>query len=377
VEEDGSPFLYAAIRDVEPFSLSPIVAVPVDEGEEASKAEGNTIESPHYLLSIDPSTGGIARCLHRASGFDAARVIGKRRLFEAVRWDGTEHTLEDVDIRFLAEGPLLARIRVSGRAGDARLQLEFTVYSRWDRVDLDLRVHVPVRSEENRLCLYLPLPGEGAELRIETSGAVERPYREPRGDLLEGADPRRFAIQGFVDASLPAGPGVTVASLDAFAFRMDLGDPAFEALGNDHNYKEGTKDQAGATDFRFRWALRVHAGAYSRSEAFRWSREVANPLLASRGGLRGGIAPMAGLAVDPRRAVATCLKPASYAAQGLVLRIWETAGAVDPCPVEVGSARRAFRTDLLERDLEELPVREGRVLLPVRPFGFAGLRVEP
>jgi hypothetical protein len=54
-------------------------------------------------------------------------------------------------------------------------------------------------------------------------GAVERPKLQPEGDLLPGADTRRFAVQGFVDTSVPGGPGVTVVPLESFALRRDLG----------------------------------------------------------------------------------------------------------------------------------------------------------
>ncbi|MEK7994118.1 MAG: hypothetical protein AAB403_09975, partial [Planctomycetota bacterium] len=53
----------------------------------------------------------------------------------------------------------------------------------------------------------------------------------PAGDLLPGADTRRFAVQGFIDASSPGGPGVTIAPLDAFMLRLDLDPLMFEALG--------------------------------------------------------------------------------------------------------------------------------------------------
>ena len=99
---------------------------------------------------------------------------------------------------------------------------------------------------------------QGTKVRVETTAAVIRPYPQPEGDLLPGADTRRFAVQGFVDVSLPEGPGMTIAPLDAFALRMDLDPLSFEALGNDQNYRESIRDQHGVTDFRFRYSLRAH-----------------------------------------------------------------------------------------------------------------------
>jgi hypothetical protein len=116
-------------------------------------------------------------------------------------------------------------------------------------------------------------------LRAETPAAVIRPQLQPKGDLLPGADLRRLCVQGFIDASLPYGPGVTVAPPDAFLLRLDLGDPAFECLGNDQNYKEVSKSQNGEKEFRFRYSLCGHKGPYNQAAAVAWSRDVATPLL--------------------------------------------------------------------------------------------------
>jgi len=217
--------------------------------------------------------------------------------------------------------------------------------------------------------------GDGAVVRIETTGAVIRPKPQPEGDLLPGADTRRFAVQGFLDASLRDGPGVTIAPLDAFVLRTDLGPLAFECLGNDQNYREVVQDQGGVTEFRFRYALRAHAKGYDQAEALAWSRSVATPLLVAAGQARG---ETPSIQVDPARAIATCLKPADDPkAGGVILRVWETAGRSEPLEVVVSGFSKAVRTDLLERDQEELKIVGGRVSLPIRPHGFAALRLLP
>ena len=219
------------------------------------------------------------------------------------------------------------------------------------------------------------LPSQAAFERFETTGAVIRPRPQPEGDLLPGADTRRFAVQGFVDVSMPGGPGVTIAPLDAFVVRRDLEPLTFEALGNDQNYKEVIRDQHGVREFRFRYALRAHSGPYRGAEAFAWSRSVASPLLAVRGHLPLPEQALPGVAVDPARAIATCLKPAEE--QGQILRLWETAGQSGPLSLQVHGYRRAMRTDLLERDREELRIANGKVTLDLPAHGLAGVRLLP
>ena len=214
-------------------------------------------------------------------------------------------------------------------------------------------------------------------LRVETTGAVIRPTREPDGDLLPGADDTRFAVQGFVDSSLPEGPGVTIAPLDAFALRTDLAPITFEALGNDQNYREVCRDQGGVTEFRFRYSLRAHEGPYDSAASFAWSRCMAMPLLVGRGDLPSGLPMASPVVLDPARALATCLKPAEEKAGAILLRLWETAGRTGPLTVEVPGTRHVMLTDLLERELRPLPVRDGRVTVDLRAHGFCALRLDP
>jgi hypothetical protein len=316
--------------------------------------------------------------IHKATGDELVVNNNGRSLCQTTYFDGEEHTLGHIDSQVVAEGPVLARVRVSGTAAGIRVISFVTVYAELDRVDFDVRIGKPVRTEQERLCHVFPVLRGGAELRIETTGAVIRPYAQPEGDLLPGADTRRFAVQGFVDTSLPEGPGVTIAPIDTFALRMDLDPITFEAVGNDQNYREVVQDQHGVTEFRFRYALRAHAGAYDGREAFAWSRSVASPLARSLGRLPRREAGSAGIRIDPGRTVATCLKPADGGASGgTILRLWETAGLSGPLRIDLDGYSRAVRTDLLERDTGTLQIADGSVSLGLPAHGFACIRLLP
>jgi hypothetical protein len=263
---------------------------------------------------------------------------------------------------------------VSYRTGPVETDLFVTIHAAEDRVDLDYRVRKRPSPAEERLVHVFPVVPPGATVRLDTTGAVVRPRPAPEGDLLPGANTRRFAVQGFVDASLRSG-GVTVVPVDAFLLRNDLEPLSFQALGSDQNFKEVTKDQGGATEFRFRYALRAHAGDYAAAEAFAWSRAVDAPVVALRGRLRERPAPAP--SVDPARALVLALKPPDDpTARGVVLRLRETAGRGGPLAITTGGRRRAFRLDLLERETGELPVTSGSVEIDLPPHGFAALRLE-
>lgn len=381
VREDGKTVLYFVSPEIPGFSIIHLQLTSREESIPDTArllATPTELESPFYRVRVNRKTGGISSLIHKARGTELVVGNGGRTLCQTVYFDGQEHTLEDVRSEVIASGPVLARIKLTGTTAGILISNYVTVYAGLDRVDFDFRIRKPVTKRKERLCHVFPVLRDEAMLRIETTGAVIRPYPQRKGDLLPGADTRRFAVRGFVDASLPGGPGVTIAPLDAFVLRMDLDAITFEALGNDQNYREVVQNQNGVTDFRFRYSLQAHAGGYDGAEAFAWSRAVATPLLAARGSLPGAafVAPVVSL--DPARAIATCLKPADGdLSGGCILRLWETAGGSAPIVVGISGCQRAIRTDLLERNLGELEIAEGKISLDARGRGFSAIRLLP
>ncbi len=380
VEEQGKRILYFVCPEVPGFGFEQVILKPGAQSTlqtDKLSAAPTQLESPYCRLTVDVTTGGISSLVHKATGTelvvpDTARTVCQTRYF-----DGAEHTLTNVKSEVIAAGPVLARLKITGSTQGIQVTNFVTAYAKLDQVDFDIHIEKPVTSKQQRICQVFPVLTKEAELRIETTGAVIRPRLQPAGDLLPGADTRRFAVQGFVDASAPGGMGVTIAPIDAFALRLDLDPVAFEALGNDQNYREVTQDQHGVTKFRFRYALRARAGGYNAPDAFAFSRSAASPLLAVWGDIPGN-APNAVIELDPARAIATVLKPADQeSAGGLILRVWEIAGRSQQLSIDLKGHRKAVLTDLLERDISELKIVNDKVTIDLNTHGFSSLRLLP
>jgi len=377
VEEQGQRTLYFVSPRIPGFTFStlPLTLKPASSsGRGKLRASSFELDSPSYHLRIDPQTGGIGSLIDKSTNTEL-RVPGQRTIGQSVFFDGQEHLLSDVHSEVVAIGPVLARLRVTGTTEGIAITSLITVYADLDRVDLDIEIHKPVTTQEQRLTQFFPVVREGAVERIETTGAVERPFPKPVGDLLPGANPKQFAVQNFVDVSSLNGSGVTIASLDAFVLRQDLGPVTFEAIGNDQNYKEATQDQHGVKDFRLRYSLRAHHSGYHGAEVFSWSRAVATPIQAELGTVPPATLEQPSVQVDSSRALATTLKKAD--GEGNLLRLWEIAGKTGPLTVSVGGYSRAIRTDLLERDLEPLPIEHRQIKVPLAANGFAAVRLIP
>ena len=74
-------------------------------------------------------------------------------------------------------------------------------------------------------------------------------------------------------------------------------------------------------------------------------------------------------------ALVTCLKPADDGSPGqAMVRLWETSGRTGVVLLEVPGYHTARETDLLEREREALELKEGKVSLIARGYGFSAVK---
>ena len=66
---------------------------------------------------------------------------------------------------------------------------------------------------------------------------------------------------------------------------------------------------------------------------------------------------------------------AGQSQDGLILRLWETAGQSAPLVLRLHGFKSALATALLERDLHALPVTSGQLSVNLRAHGFAAIRL--
>jgi hypothetical protein len=152
---------------------------------------------------------------------------------------------------------------------------------------------------------------------------------------------------------------------------------AFEALGNDQNWKEVTQDQDGVTQFRYRYRLRAHGPGFSQASALAWSRSVTSPPLMAMGSLPKKWLGRSHLEIDPARAVALSLKPADENPAGqVVVRLWETSGQAGLVPIKAPGFHQAREIDLLERHRRPLSIRKDQLAVPARGYGFSAVQLE-
>ena len=201
VVEDDLPVVYFVPPRLEAFSVATLgLAAGSPPPPTVLTATPTSLDGPYYRLTVDPRTGGLASLVHKPTGRELV-VAGPRRSARPSTSTARKPRSSGVESGVETIGPVLARLHVSYRTGPAETDLFVTLYAHADRVDLDYRVRKPPVAGEERLVHVFPIVGPGTTVRLDTTGAVVRPRPSPDGDLVPGGNTRRFAIQGFVDAS--------------------------------------------------------------------------------------------------------------------------------------------------------------------------------
>ncbi len=365
--------------------------VSTGEGEAAPvpfQRDGNRLEGPFYALEVSTVTGGIVRLYDKVRGRELVDRASPYHLNQCLYLsEGVEHTPCEASIEAGPCGPLFAQIVVHAELKNTRLTSTITLYAGLDRVDIRNELEKTATREKQELDFVFPFAVPGRKYRYEAPGAIV----DPHTDLLPGAGLAALAVRHFVDVYNDES-GVTLSQADSgiveFGHRTTLEDPMAPdpgnatvlamALDNSVDWDEANRNQAGETHFVFRYGLRGHGPGFDPVAAVRFAWEDNNALEAvALPGNPAGDLPAGShsfLEVSPAGAILTSLKPAEE--EGLIARLWECAGEDTPAELRPGLPVAAARTtDPLERDREDLSLREGTIRARLPPRGLASIRL--
>jgi hypothetical protein len=393
-QEAGQPVLYVEARDVPALGYR-VLALQQPAAPQATPdwhPRPYRLESPFYALEVSPITGAITRLYDKTRRRELIDLTSPYQLNQCLYLsDSLEHTPQQATIEPGPAGPIFGQLVARARLKHIELTSTITLYANLDRVDICNELRKVPSTERHEVSFIFPLAVPDRHYRVETPGAIIT----PGADQLPGAGQAVTATRHFVDIFNDEF-GLTFAQADSglvqFGHRTSLEDPLEPepgnstllalALGNNINWREVTRDQAGAANFTFRYSLRGHAGGFNPVEALRFAWENNNELLATPlAGRQSGQLPPHRHSfgeVAPDNVVLFALKVAEE--EGLIARLWECAGRETTAQLNLaglGRLRAANPTDLLERnDGPALAVNAGQVNIPLPKQGLVAARLQ-
>ncbi|MHB2018349.1 MAG: glycosyl hydrolase-related protein [Candidatus Xenobia bacterium] len=373
---------------------------PPDAPELSDEPE---IENEHFRLRFDPELGSITSWMDRRTEVELTDTEDRWGLGHFVYARGGEGTRLIQSHAGLPEGNSeldgsweADSWRVARTATDVRLVATGVVPC--GRLEMTWRLPHGARYVDVEYILHK------VETRAKEAAYVVFPLALPQARVLSDSqlawvDWERDALPGACQEWLPLQTGILLDGMDVDVLIASPDIPLF-CVGSHvqgrwgkplqlsggrilsyvlNNYWPTNYKASQGGEIRFRYRL-FAAPRLSRADAFRAGWEARRPLYAHRISYQDfrAEAPMEGTlaSIGDDHVIASTVKGARFG-EGIIVRLQEIAGRDEPTVVKfVGrKIKHAWRTDLLERDLETLRVRpDGSVLVSVPPWGLATVR---
>ena len=387
------------------FQLLESGAAPAAPAAELAM-EPLAISNRHYTVRFHPENGAVTSIVDRASGRELidrqAPYLANQLVYQHKNTREGKEGFEYSPAKAVRMEPKLGANQVTFDAWfeDAKLggrvRQTVTLHAGLKRVDFTNRLEsidvmwAREHADRYRDNIYyaFPFAVPGGQIRAEYPGGVVRPYDD---QLRWGSHDFIYATR-WIDVSNDQG-GVTLASNEAGTF--SLGELRYNQFANDYkptkpwlfSYAWSNRmaglltlhpDDCNAT---LTYSLTHHDGAWNAGPAARHGWEAGSPLLAvpATGGpaARWQEKQRSFVSADAANVQLTVLKASGVAGRGWIARFVETAGRATEFEVDASAlgTERALLCDLVEEDGAPLAVRNGKVRVAIKPYGFATVRL--
>jgi len=360
---------------------------------EVVNASSNTLTNSYVRLKVDPQTGCIASLFdlrtqteilapsQTDSGGPITSACGNllqafydkpKRWdawnidsdFEKQRWD-----LDKADeVRLVERGPLRAVIRVKKHFQNSTFVQDITMYAGVPRVDVKMQVEW--REKHILLKVAFPLSARSDKATFEIPyGSIERPTT--RNTMAEQA---KFEV--------PAQRWADLSDLKHGFSLLNDSKYGYDVKGNVLRLSllrspEWPDPHADEGHHEFTYSLYPHSGNWRDAQTVRRGYELNYKLIAVQAQNHEGIlqGEHSFVRVEPDNVVLTAIKK-SEDDDSIVLRFYEWAGREADVRIELpAGAQSASETDLMERSIASLTVRNNAVTVHSTPYEIKTLKV--
>jgi alpha-mannosidase len=361
-------------------SLVPAEAGASGDGAKAAvsvkeEGDGYVLENSRVRATVD-ARGEVVSFVLKESGREyAAQPMNRFRLYKDVprlfdAWDiDSNYILQEVkavtevSVEKVGEG-LEGVVKVSGRISES----SFTQYIRLAADSRRLAFETEVDWKELHRLLKVSFPVDVyAENGINEMqfGYVERPAHRSRlydKDRFEVCNHRYSALCDGSHGAAVLNDCKYGISMNGNALELTLlraaACPEMRADNGQHS---------------FTYAFTAWEGTLADSDVVRQGYELnVKPVVS-----KGAVDRFSAVTVDKANVILDTMKPAEDGSGDIVLRLYEAKKAAAKAEVSLQfGAAKAYLCDMLENIIEEVPVTDGKIVLPFRAFEIKTVRVK-
>ena len=360
---------------VPPCGWTTLSADVARQAENPLRATRSLLENQYLRLELN-DRGEITSIYDKEAGRElAAGPCNSFRLYKDVpgwfdAWDiDSMYELtpvelgEEAAIEVLAEGPLVARLRVTRELSNSVLVQEISLRSGSRRVDFDTTVHWQESHKLLKVAFPVDIHANEAVHEIQF-GHIRRPNHRSRP-----FDADRFEVSNHKwSAIMEEDRGFALLNDSKYGLNV-LGNTISLTLLKSALAPDMYADKGEQT---FTYAFYAWNGPFAESEVIREAYDLNVPALT----VPGAAGEQSLFSVDAPNVIIETVKPAEDGSGNVVVRLYEAKRAATRCTLTTSlPVVGAVQTDLLERAQGELACDGGAIALDFRPFEIKTVRL--
>jgi alpha-mannosidase len=358
------------------------------------RASGDTLENEFIRVKVDPQTGCMTSLFDKRSGTESLAPAetdtgGPKNAIcgnllqtfvdKPQRWDAWNIDADfekqhwDLDradeVKLVESGPLRAVIQVKNHFQNSVFVRDIILYAGMPRVDVKmqaewhekhilLKVAFPVSAHSDKATYEIPF------------GSVERPTT--RNTPAEQA---QFEVPAQRWADISDGKhGLSLLNDCKYGYDAK-GNVLRLSLLRSPEWPDPHADEG---HHEFTYSLYPHGGGWKEGLTIRQGYELNYQLIALPVGIHQGTkAPVQSfLQTSSENVIVTAVKK-SEDDSALIFRFYEWAGKDGDVNIQLpGGAQSASETDLMEKPSGSLPLKDGKVIVPTKPYEIKTIQVK-
>ena len=347
------------------------------QAENTVSIQGFTAENAHYCLTLDRA-GRIESLFDKDYGRSVLSAPGNElQIYEDFpreydNWEISDYYKQkqwildsDAIVEPITDGSR-SGFRITKQYMRSRIVQDLWLYSESRRIDFETKIDWHEHHQILKAAFPLDILTNTATYEIQF-GHVQRPTHENTF-----WDKAKFEVYGHKWADLSE-PGYGVSLLNDCKYGHSAeGSTLKLTLLKCGTYPNPEADQG---EHIFTYSLLPHSGGFREAGVIREAYSLNQPLLAleAKG---GGTLPdtFSLVSCDAESVIVETVKKAE-ADSGMIVRLYEAFGGKCQANIRIAPGfRKAFLCDLMEKQLEELPIRDNTVTLPVHNFEIITLK---
>jgi len=354
------------------------------------QCNNHIIENEYFKLEIDRDSGAISSLLDKAEN----RFIFKRDRFPSTKpilsnlfqilyelphsmsaWiigeiSRTENLVRGATVEILENGPVRARIKIVHEPLNSEITQYISLYKGIPRVDFDTIIDWKETSDDSK---------EAPMLKVSFTpilGDSKVTYEIPFGYVERIADGTEVPALRWVDIS-DGKYGVSLLNDCKYGFDAEGNTIRMTLLRT--SYSPDPKPDVGV--HLVKYSLYPHLGSWKEALTFRRGYEINHPLEAvtvmNPSSIEGSKPEeFSFLRISPENVIVSAVKKAADS-EDFIIRMYDATGEGADVEITVNlAAQTAYETDLLEREIKPVNIRQNKIRVRLSPFEIKTIRIK-